>query len=171
MARASPTVTLLLLGLSVISLVLAITQPLVSVAGYYDLHLFPDNDRFDYKVSNTHRASQAMHVLALVSLGTALLVLIVSHFTSWPDSTFRKMSAIQRTATVFGTAFYLAGVATLLKIAMDYKHIADDLPVAPNGSIEAGGILDIIGFASAFVSCMFVFFSTSRDNTDEYQRL
>ncbi|KAJ3225559.1 hypothetical protein HK099_006593 [Clydaea vesicula] len=57
MARISPTITLFLLGLSVVLLFLAITQPLVSIAGYYDLHLFPDNDRFDCKVSDTHQAS------------------------------------------------------------------------------------------------------------------
>ena len=51
--------------LAAISLCVAMTKPLVSLQGFYSLHLFPERDHFDYEVSTTHRASQILHVLHL----------------------------------------------------------------------------------------------------------
>ena len=50
-------------------------------------------------------------------------------------------------------ASYVAAVATLLKIALHYKHIADDLPIpTPNGKLESGAIMDIVGVLSVMAA-------------------
>ena len=63
--NASPYMALAGGFISVASLSVALSAPLVRVAGLYDLHLFPRNDVIDYDVSRTHLVSQIFHILAL----------------------------------------------------------------------------------------------------------
>ena len=166
--------TLGLLGLSIIADSLAMSKPLVSIAGYYDLHLFPENDHFDYRVSETHRASQAMHIISVILLSISFFMVLtaVIFSTRWSDRAQRDFTVVTTASVVGATATYITAIATLLKIALDYKHIGDDIPLpTPDGKLEIGGIMDIVGFFSTLSACILVLLATIRANREGYLRL
>lgn len=168
--------TFVTLTLSVISNSVAMTKPLVSLEGFYDLHLFPERDRFDYTVSETHKASQAMHIIAIVSLLMAFLFSLANVFVAFAGDVSsrasRKLAGLTTAVTALGMGSYLAAMVTLLKVAIDYKHIADDIPLpTPKVKMETGMIMDIVGLLSAVAAFMLVMLAVVRSDRQGYLRL
>lgn len=164
--------TLTGLLLAAISDVVTMVKPLASLEGFYDLHLFPERDRFDYTVSETHRASQWMHVVAFVTLVLALIFMVINIFlsaqaTGTDGNRYVRRFTMWSTMLVgLGTACYVAAVSTLIKTMVDYKHIADDIPLpTPKAYVEVGAIMDLVGFlaaTAAFILVMWAVVSTER---------
>jgi hypothetical protein len=164
------------LVLSIIADGIAMSKPLVSLEGFYDLHLFPEKDRFDYTVSETHKASQAMHLVAIVSLMMALFLSVANAFmVSAADATSRaakRLTILTTAVTALGVGSYLIAMVTLLKVALDYKHIADDIPLpTPKVHIESGAIMDIVGVFAAMSSFMLVMWAVVRSDRQGYLRI
>lgn len=146
--------TMLTLGFSMASISVAIKKPLISLAGFYDLHLFPENDAIDYVVSETHHVSQIMHVVALMSMILSLGLLIFTFLmgTSIVDQSARRISKATTACIIFSSVSYFIAITTLLKVGLDYKKLGDDLPLVPKTEMEVGGIMDILGLFTIMVS-------------------
>jgi hypothetical protein len=176
MAIAGITVLFLALVGSIAGLSVAISKPLVSLAGFYDLHLFPENDQFDYRVSEIHRASQSLHIIALVLFVIALISLMSMFVFSaaFSDRANRDCNVLVAAATIAAAATYAAALATLLKMALDYKKLADDLPdlpFVPESKVEIGSIMDIVGFIFAITGAVAVMSGIFRTNSEGHIRL
>jgi hypothetical protein len=140
----------------------ALKKPLAMLVGFYDLHLFPENDHFDYRVSEVHRASQILHVISFCMMGLALVLMLGSllFFSKdrWETSVDKELDVVAVATSGLAAATYLAGIFCLVKIAIDYKHLADDLPIpTPDWKLGVGSIMDILGVISslfAFILAM-----------------
>jgi len=164
------------LALSIISDGFAMSKPLVSLEGYYDLHLFPERDRFDYTVSETHKASQAMHVMAAIMLGLAFLMSLGNiFFVSMEGSRntgATRFTVLSTTLVGLGTACYIVAMSTLLKVGLDYKRIADDMPLpTPNAYMEIGATMDIVGLVSSIMAFILVTIAVVRTERQGFLRL
>lgn len=170
--------TLTTLLLAIISDGVAMTKPLASLEGFYELHLFPEKDRFDYTVSETHKASQWMHVIAFATLMLALIFTVINIFLSAQatgsdgNRYVRRFTMWSTTLVGLGTACYIAAVSMLIKVAADYKHIADDIPLpTPNAEMQTGGIMDLVGFMSAIAAFVLVMWAVVSTKRQGYMRL
>ena len=166
--------TLGALTFSIISDAIAMTKPLVSLEGFYDLHLFPERDRFDYTVSETHKASQATHVIAICAMGLGFLVALgnVIRPGDSGNATGKRFTVLSTTLVGLGLASYIVAISTLIKIGIDYKHIADDIPIInPKAEMELGAIMDIMGLLSAMVAFGLVISAVVRSNRQGFLRL
>ncbi len=166
--------TMFTMAMTIISISLAITKPLVSLSGYYDLHLFPEYDKIDYQVSTIHKISQWMHILALVFACISFVLLVVTMFFSgnFLDETQKDMTIISTVTTTVSAACYGVGISTLIKMAVDYKHMADDLPIpTPNAKIETGTIMDLVGVMSSLIAAVLVVTAVVKTSREGYIRL
>lgn len=174
MALPPAAASLSLLVLGMISDGLAMTRSLVSISGYYSLHLFPERDQFDYTVSEMHRTSQAMHVIAMILMGVASLMMISTLFFAgtWSERVIRDFTMLSTATVVSSAAVYIVGVSTLLKVALDYKHIIDDYPIpSPDVKMELGSIMDIVGIASVITATILVLVTVIKSNREGAVRL
>jgi len=154
---------------------LAMTKPLASIEGFYDLHLFPERDRFDYRVSETHRACQFLHVTAFVVLFGAFVVSVVNVFYASlgydGDRISKRMTMLCATFAGLAAACHFSGIATLVKVLIDYKHIADDLPVTPKLQVEIGTIMDALGCCSSIFAFVLVLWTVVASDRQGHVRL
>lgn len=143
---------------------LSLTKPLLSLEGFYELHLFPQADRFDYQVSELHYASQILHILALMlMIATACLLIlnIIAYYYANEWSLREKLLVITCILIGFGLASYIAAFATLAKVGIDYKRLADHIPlIHPKVAVELGGYMEIFGLVGCALAFMFVFAGT-----------
>ena len=144
---------------SVVTLSLAIGAPLLTVANIYDLHLFPKADELTYDSSTTHLASQILHCMALGFFTSMFLATIVSlpMLTRLSDRTQRSLSAGLAIMASFGFLCHLLGIATLIKVGMEWKKKLDSLPIPPPDihiDYRVGLYADVIGLLASTVSAI-----------------
>lgn len=168
--------TLGALSLAIISNGFAMAKPLISIEGFYDLHLFPERDHFDYTVSETHKASQAMHMISFFALTMAFLMSFGNIFytsaNNVRDRVPNRITIIATSMIGLGSVCYVAGIACLLKMAVDYKHIGDDLPLpTPDAHMKSGAIMDIVGVISSILAFIFVMLAVVRSERGGLLRL
>jgi hypothetical protein len=132
--------------LAVAGVATAISRPLGSLEGFYDLHLFPQRDRFDYEVSETHKFSQILHIFTLITMLVGLVFCVIDVILAMGNRAASAASnKIAAAMIAMGTTSYIAAMMTLIKVMMDYAHIVDDLPVHPKVDVREGFIMDIVG--------------------------
>jgi hypothetical protein len=152
---------------SIICISFAVTKPLISIQGIYDLHLFPENDVIDYTVSEFHRISQFSHIAALSFFMMSMLVMMTLIILSNNVSESVKLDIIIVTIICITIAClaHITGLATLIKIGLDYKHLGDSLPLpSPNATIKAGAFMDLIGLLTSIAALVVIYVATISHN-------
>lgn len=174
MSLLPPVFSLLFMTVAIIGNSIAISLPLVSVSGIYDLHLFPSQDNIDYNVSETHLVSQWMHSFSLGLLLISFVLALISIFLgpTFSDKAQENFTIFSTVAISGAATCYVVAVATLLKIAADYKRIKDDFPLpTPEGKMEIGGIMDIVGVLFALVSAGLIISTSVKTTREGHVRL
>ncbi len=140
---------------SVVALSIAVGAPLLRIGSVYDLHLFPRNDDIEYDTSETHRASQVTHCLAIGFFAIAMLLALgaVSVFANGSALQQRRVATLLAAFTSLGATAHIIALATLIKLAIDWKHRFERLPIPlPDVQVNfrAGLYADFMGYIITF---------------------
>lgn len=135
---------------ALICISLAMSKPIATIADFYDIHLFPEDDQIDYRVSDLHHHSQNLHIATTVFLCISILV----HFV---QSTARSATIrwVQISSAVITMTLYIAAVATLTSTAKHIKDYLDNLPLPlPEIKVDhgPGATADTIGVLAAIAA-------------------
>lgn len=140
-------------SVAVVGVIVAMTKPLVWVEKTYPVHLFPNHEEFDYRVSRLHEHSQNLHIATGVFLSELLLIHVWAVCRAHQASAFfRRMSFWIHFSTLI---LYLASLCTLIQVGKHVKDQIDDFPIPlPHVRVDmaAGSYMDIVGFGSLLAS-------------------
>ena len=161
---------------SVIVLSIAVSAPLLKLGNIYELHLFPRDDAIEYDTSKIHRTSQVTHCLAIVFFALAMLLSIgaASIFATRSALQQKRIATVFATFTALGTALHWIALATLIKMALDWKHKFERLPVPlpdVHVAFQGGLYADFLGFMITFGTAIIALMSAFRLRRVSYVQL
>ena len=161
---------------SVIVLSIAVSAPLLkaSHAGkVYELHIFPRNDAIEHDTSIIHRTSQVIHCLAIVFFVLASIA-AASIFATGSALQQKRIATVLAAFTHLGAALHFVALVTLLKLAVDWTHKLERLPVpVPDVDVAFQGAFcaDVWGYMITLGTSFIAFVSASRLRRVSYVQL
>ena len=135
--------------LGFVGIILGMTCPLFKVADKYYVHLFPERDHIEYRVSEMHNHSQNLHIAASIFLGLSVIVCILETSVKTLLNNRKEVSG-SVVLSVIGMSLYVAAIATLVEVGKGVK----ETPLKVRVDMEWGGIMDIIGLTSVLVGVL-----------------
>lgn len=177
MSNIMSTFSLGSVALAFSSIIVAMTEPLFSVDDLYDVHLFPENDQINYKVTKLHEDSQNLHIAASVFLGISFLLMLSSTavgFLKRKTSSSKSSKIASSVVLVIGTIMYIAAAVTLSQVGRRIKRNLEKLPI-PVPSVDIvpgwGGEMELVGLFSAVVGTLTGLVAAIKEPSEGYLSL